>query len=401
MVRARSRFWLRTATATGDEMGRLMKRGFSAALAALFVVCDLAVAADDYSAPVKDAAPRYTFSWPLGSGALQPRGGTTKGPAVTLDREASEAWKALQAPGLSNLERDRRAILAMAGEYRVTFDFLEIAQFSAQDEPKAPYQSWGTEKIYVDHDDGKSISLVHILEMRVIQEDGSVSEPMVTKHWRQDWRYEPAYIVEYQGRDRWRRRKLAAKEAEGAWSQTVYQVDESPRYAGTGRWRHTPSFSTWLSGDTLRPLPRREWSVRDDYQALLGTNRHTIASTGWIQEENNLKAVLTATREADPARPYLAREYGVARYERVRGQDFAAADRYYERTKQFWDEVRDRWRATFAAKGEVTLKGPVDKLGLFMPLFAHASEIEQQGEAVNSRNAQVIEDALKGMGALP
>ena len=72
------------------------------------------------------------------------------------------------------------------------------------------------------------------------------------------------------------------------------------------------------------------------------------------------------------ARPYLAREYGVARYERVRDQDFAAADRYYERTKQFWDEVRDRWSATFAAKGEVTLKGPVDKLGLFMPLFAHA-----------------------------
>ena len=80
-----------------------------------------------------------------------------------------------------NLERDRRAILAMAGEYRVTFDFLEIAPFTAQDEPNAPYQSWGTEKIYVDDDDGKSISLVHILEMRVMQEDGSVSEPMVTQ----------------------------------------------------------------------------------------------------------------------------------------------------------------------------------------------------------------------------
>ncbi len=103
----------------------------------------------------------------------------------------------------------------MAGEYRVTFDFLEVAQFTAQDEPKAPYQSWGTEKIYVDHDDGKSISLVHILEMRVIQEDGSVSEPMVTKHWRQDWRYEPTHIVEYQGRDRWRRRKLDARGGRG------------------------------------------------------------------------------------------------------------------------------------------------------------------------------------------
>ena len=72
------------------------------------------------------------------------------------------------------------------------------------------------------------------------------------------------------------------------WLQTVYQVDESPRYASTGRWQHTPSFSTWLSGDTWRPLPRREWSVRSDYQVLVGSNRHTVVPSGWLQEENNL-----------------------------------------------------------------------------------------------------------------
>ena len=109
----------------------------------------------------------------------------------------------------------------------------------------------------------------------------------------------------------------------------MYQVDESPRYASIGRWQHSPSFSSWLSGDTWRPLPRREWSVRDDYQVLVGTNRHTISPTGWLQEENNLKAVLTEAREIDRSRPYVAREYGVARYERIRDADFAAADRYY------------------------------------------------------------------------
>lgn len=30
--------------------------------------------------------PRYTFSWPLDGSGLMPRGGTTKGPAVTLDK---------------------------------------------------------------------------------------------------------------------------------------------------------------------------------------------------------------------------------------------------------------------------------------------------------------------------
>ncbi len=368
-----------------------------AAIAA--ILCAIASHADDYAGKPGASAPRYTFSWPLDGDALQPRGGSTKGPAVTLERNESLAWKSLQESGISAFERDRRAILAMAGDYRVTFDFLEIAPFIAQDKAKAPYQSWGTEKIYVDVDEGESISLVHILEMRVIQKDGSISEPMVTKHWRQDWRYQPTHVVEYQGHDRWRRRKLDATERKG-WSQTVHQVEESPRYASIGRWEHTPSFSTWLSGETWRPLPRREWSVREDYHALLGTNRHTINSTGWLQEENNLKTVLTSGRRIDAALPHLAREYGVARYERIRGTDFAAADRYYERTRQFWDQVRNRWSEVFATKGEVTLRGPVDKLGLFMPLFAHADAIEQQGDSANSKNEAVIERALKDMGAL-
>ena len=122
----------------------------------------------------------------------------------------------------------------------------------------------------------------------------------------------------------------------------MYQVDESPRYAGLGSWEHTASFSSWRSADTWRPLPRREWSVRKDYQVLVGTNRHTITSTGWIQEENNLKGVLTDDRKLAAEQPYVAREYGVARYERLQNPDFAAADEYYERTKRFWTDVLER-----------------------------------------------------------
>jgi uncharacterized protein DUF6607 len=345
--------------------------------------------------------PRYTFSWPLDGSGLMPRGGTTKGPAVTLDQGESPAWQQLQQKGISDLERDRRAILAMAGTYRVTFDFLEVTPFGAQEGAKAPYQSWGTEKVYVDSDTGESISLVHILEMRIVQPDGKVSEPMVTKHWRQDWTYQPRSIVEYKGNDRWERRQLASNESLGRWVQTVYQVDESPRYASLGKWQHTGSFSSWQSGETWRPLPRREWSVRQDYQVLAGSNRHTIIPTGWVQEENNLKAVLTSAREPDPSRPYVAREYGVARYERIRDADFTAADAYYERTKEFWDQVRDRWSKVFADRGTVTLKGPVDKLGLFQPLFAQADAIAEQGAAASKNNQEVIESALTAMGAVP
>lgn len=353
----------------------------------------LNASADDTGAKTS----RYTFSWPLDDAELKPRGGTSKGAPVVLDTSPSQEWQALQAPGTATFERDRRAILAMAGTYRVTFDFLEVALFDAQPR-KAPYQSWGTEKIYVDGDSGRAISLVHILEMRMVQPDGSIGEPMVTKHWRQDWQYEPEYIVEYQGSERWQRRKVPSSEGRGAWMQAVYQVDESPRYASVGRWQHSASFSSWLSNDTWRPLPRREWSIRDDYQALIGTNRHTVYATGWLQEENNLKAVLTPERTLRADQPYLAREYGVARYERIKKADFDAADKYFAATRQFWDKVRDTWTNAFADQGAITLRGPVDKLGLFAPLFEQADAIES-GSA-NTDADTVIRNALRDMGAL-
>src|SRR4030095_3484421 len=101
---------------------------------------------------------------------------------VTLDKSESPAWQRLQEKGITDLERDRRAILAMAGTYRGTVGFLDVTPVGGDNKPKAPYQSWGTEKVYVDSDKGEFISLVHILEMRIVQPDVTVREPIVTKH---------------------------------------------------------------------------------------------------------------------------------------------------------------------------------------------------------------------------
>jgi hypothetical protein len=330
-----------------------------------------------------DKVTRYTFSWPVGPDAPAPRGGTTRGP--------------LQEPGLSSFERDRRAILAMAGSYRVAFDFLEIASFTGDGSRPRPYQSWGTEKVYVDEDDGRTIRLVHILEMRVVGADGKPGEPMVTKHWRQDWRYEPGYVIEHRGGETWARRTVNAADARGAWSQTVYQVDESPRYASVGRWEHNASFSTWISGDTARPLPRREWSVRKDYQFLYGTNRHTIVPTGWIQEENNLKGT-GAPGEPSPGQPpFVGREYGVARYERISGSHFSAADAYYQSTRAFWNQVVAAWERAWQGTERITMRAHVDQSGEFAKLFELADRFAQgtlSGDAVRP----AIHDALRSMG---
>ena len=386
-----------------DRAARVLVWLAFATVAGVAALLAIVARADDYNSSAKPAADestkRYIFSWPLTSDpALAPRGGTTRGPELTLDKTPSAAWQALQAPGLSPFERDRRAILAMAGSYRVTFDFLEVTPFTADAKRDRPYQSWGTERVFVDRDDGKFISLSHILVMRIVQKDGTLSEPLVTKHWRQDWRYEPAEIVEYRGREQWARRVLKHKDAAGQWSQTVFQVDESPRYASIGEWQHTTSFSSWISADTWRPLPRREWSVRKDYQVLIGTNRHTVLPTGWIQEENNLKGVLDDKRALAADKPYLAREYGVARYERLQAPDFGAADQYYERTKKFWDDVRDAWTSDFHKQPVITLRAPVDQAGLFVPLFEQADKIAN-GENGADNNAQVIQKSLQDMRA--
>jgi hypothetical protein len=340
---------------------------------------------------------RFTFSWPVGPDAPAPRGGTTKGPAIEVLKTPSPAWQRLQEAGLSAFERDRRAILAMAGTYRVAFDFLEIAAFTGDGTRPRPYQSWGTEKVYVDEDDGRTIRLVHILEMRVVDKDGKVSEPMVTKHWRQDWHFEPAFVIEHQGKETWRKRALDRAATRGAWSQTVYQVDESPRYASVGRWEHNAAFSSWISADTARPLPRREWSVRKDYDFLWGTNRHTIVPTGWIQEENNLKATGQPGSPRAGAMPYVGREYGVARYERIADGELTASDGYYQSTRAFWNEVGATWERAWRDHSHITLKAPTDQSGEFAQLFDLADQFAA-GKLAAGDVRGAIGKALRNIG---
>lgn len=311
---------------------------------------------------------QFIFAWPLGENALKPRGASTRGAPVTLDPSPTQAWARLREPHLAPTERDRRAILAMAGPYRVSFDFLEVVRFDPALKQDAPYQSWATEYVFVAEERPDFIALQHILSMRVLGAESKASEPMVVRHWRQEWRYQADRLLAYEGRNRWTPREVSPAGRKGAWVQSVYQVDDSPRYAARGRWEHTDGMSTWISDETWRPLPRREFSVRKDYDVLVGTNRHTITPTGWVQEENNLKLVLAGGR-------YLSREYGVARYERLKDSDFSAAERNFTRTEPFWAEVRAAWREIGAKP--FTLRAQPDQAQLFGPFFEYAAKLEE------------------------
>jgi len=331
----------------------------------------------------------YVFAWPFVEAPMEPRGGTTRGAPVTLETRPSAAWERLHAPGLSARERDRAAILAMTGDYRTSFDFLETIEFAPGAAPARPYRSWGTERIAAIEDRDDFISLQHIMVMFAVDEKGRTVGPMVQKHWRQDWRYEPRSVLVFAGNDRFETRAVPIAERRGAWSQTVYQVDDSPRYGSVGRWVHSAEASIWEGGDAWRPLPRREHSVRSDYQVLAGRNRHTILPTGWVHEQDNLKLVLEGHKTRR-----LAREVGVDRYERLRDFDFSGADTYWQATSPFWALVRESWARRVAHTQRLRVRTTCNGEEAFVPLFRTAERLES-GEAVPAEAQRAeIERAL-------
>tara|TARA_B100001996_G_scaffold83680_1_gene61717 strand:- start:136 stop:1278 length:1143 start_codon:yes stop_codon:yes gene_type:complete len=345
---------------------------------------------DQKSNEIYESTRQYTFSWLFQDESnMRPRGGTTKGPEVNLNKFPSDEWNRLQEPGLSMFEKDRRAILAMTGGYRTSFDFIETVGFSSQYKPAAPYQSWGTEYVYLIEDRGNFISLQHIIVMFIEMPDKSISDAMVIKHWRQDWQYEDTNLNVFMGNSTWVKKEFSGEEVAGTWSQSVYQVDDSPRYQAIGRWQHKSNYSSWLSNETWRPLPRREFSVRDDYDILIGTNRHTITPLGWVQEEENLKAKLL--QDNNKVDKILAKEIGLARYEHIINHNWKAGDEYWDKTNTFWKEVRDAWNTFLKDNKVLIVKKSIDNQSLYESMFNLANEsAENKSSSLEREKIQLI-----------
>jgi hypothetical protein len=318
----------------------------------------------------------YVFGWPFEDPArLEPRGGTTRGADVVLATAPGEAWLRLQAPDLGARDRDRAAILALAGDFRASFDFLETLLYEPGAGPARPYRSWGTEEIRVLEERPDFVSLQHTLVMFAIGDDGDRQGPFVQKHWRQDWQYEPERQLAYLSDGRFGLRPVAAAERRGAWSQTVYEVDDGPRYAAIGRWDHGGQRSLWRSAVTWRPLPRREHSVRSDYQVLAGDTRLTVLPTGWVHEQENEKLVLPAPEGQPPVS--RGREIGISRYERIESFDFSAADAYWTATAPFWSAVRAAWAERVESGVDFQVAGSCNGEPGFAAFFGVAARLER------------------------
>jgi len=93
--------------------------------------------------------------------------------------------------------------------------------------------------------------------------------------------------------------------------------------------------------------------------------------------------------------PYLAREYGVARYERIKNYDFAPGRDYFDKTEPFWAEVRAAWSNIAHRDGGFKLKKPVDQGQLFVPFFEYADRLSDGEPFVPEDARTFIDKALR------
>ena len=320
----------------------------------------------------------HVFAWPFSDVAeMQPRGGTTHGQQVVLDEEASANWSRLQKTTSKDYVKDVQAIVALTGSYRVSFDFIETMGFRENYTPPQPYFSWGTEHVQVLALEANFISLQHSLVMYFKDEDGKEIGPMVMKHWRQDWTYEDTDLHTYRGKSTWAQESKSSEEAKGKWTQAVYQVDDSPRYEVVGDWIHEGGVSTWKSENCWRPLPRREFSVRDDYNVLQGTHEITITPNGWVHTQTNQKLALGD----DGKTKIVGQEIGLNRYESILSPSLLAAETTLEKSGEYWGEVRQMWAEIYENNKSFSLKSKVDGKKLFEEHFAYAMGLESSDEA--------------------
>lgn len=274
-----------------------------------------------------------------------------------------------QAPA-NRFERDRQAILAQAGQWRVRFDMRETVSFRPDYEPLEEKLSAGDEIVRVVYDDGNRISLQHIL---VMSDDNGNHH--VIKHWRQDWVYEPETVLTYAGPNRWTLTPVSAEERRGAWSQTVWQTDDSPRYGGVGRWSDDHGMTQWTSNATWRPLARRD-AVRDTpYDRYLGSNRHALTPAGWVHIQDNMKMGPSEGDEGEATA--IVQEDVINTYRKVDNYDPRPGDDYWAATRDYWAAVRAAWDARIQAAGGLYLEEEANRGAVTgKPLMDWAEEIQ-------------------------
>jgi hypothetical protein len=279
-------------------------------------------------------------------------------------------------------DAEQAAIRAMGGCYEVHFRFTETFVADPAYPVRSPdHVSGGVEWVEVDGDGPGLISLQHIL----VQGDTGL------KHWRQDWQWEPAAQYDFKGNSTWESRPLSPSESTGAWLQKVAQVDDSPRYQCTAAWNMRGAQPNWEC-QAWSPLPRREFTIRNDYNVLDRRNRHWIQADGsWLHEQDNRKLIVNA----DGVRE-IAQEKGMDSYVRVPDERCASATAWWAANRDAWHAVQGVWAHVYEHHPRLQIRGRTNGALLWERLFEITDSFVASGltdwEALAGQAHSVIHD---------
>jgi len=254
-------------------------------------------------------------------------------------------------------KKDIEAIKEMCGCFEIDFNFAETFQYSNDSNYKKSnnYNSKALEYAKLIKDEKGHISIQHLLVM------GSY----VIKHWRQDWIYENEDLLKYDADNTWKKISKTKKDVKGQWTQKVFQVDDSPRYEGTSSWVHIDGKSFW-ENTSYAPLPRREYTKRNDYNIMIRGNRHEIVNYGWIHDQDNKKVI----RDNKQNKEYeIAAEKGFNKYVKVDDSKCIEAAEWWNENSKKWAFVREKWNSIYSKNKTLSLEKSIDKKPLYSYLF--------------------------------
>lgn len=273
----------------------------------------------------------------------------------------------------SKKEQDIHAIKSMCGCYEIEFKYQETFSPNRDYERHDGYRALATEWVELVEDSNKKLVLQHLLVIK---------DTMVIKHWRQDWEYENQKVFYYDKDNNWVFKTVPKEEVKGQWTQKVFQVDDSPRYSGSATWIHADGKHYW-ENEALSPLPRREYTKRDDYNVMLRGNRHELTKTGWIHEQDNDKIL----KKDGKNNVLVAQEKGYNIYTKVADLKCLAAQKWWKENEKFWARVRSSWDKVYNRQGDLTLSKSVDR----KPLFMYFADLE----AANAKKREISDTIEK------
>lgn len=281
---------------------------------------------------------------------------------------------------------DKIALQQLSGCFDVKFMYAEtFAADSAYRYHNRESIIGGIEYIVPVEFTDKKVVLQHLL---------IINDSVIVKHWREDWQYEHPVQWIYQGDHRWQQKRLPTTAVKGKWMQTVWEVSDAPRYQGYSQFVELDNKIVWQN-TTDAPLPRREYTVRHDYNILRRTNRLNVTPDGYVHEQDNQK--ISRINDADKL---LVEEKGINSYKRVDMAKCTAGKKYWEKYSAYWQEVRKVWDVYLLTHQSIQLKTIIDG----KPLHNHLYDLGKKfvnGQIANEKLQQAIKDFIYNCIALP